>query len=327
MGQGAAARMRFSISLTFSFVLAHAVHAFADEPKSVCRLVGHTQPVSSIAFSWDSRRVATASYDGTARIWDAATGEERLTFAGHTRTGTSALHAVAFSPDGNRVASGGYGVMVWNANSAEEYFSLKDVGHVVRVAFSPDNKYLATGGHEGAMLWSSKNGEHERTLQRDRKGDNWYVAFSPDSKTLGMVGPVGLEIRGVRWGRRWWWGRGAWDVAFSPDGSRVATCGQQVTVWDIEAWDEHLRLPVRGVRSVLFTPNGRYIVTGNVDSVCVWDAESGRLLSSINERSAPPRPIALSPNGKLLAVGTANAVAIWNLDSLLKANGQLNADR
>jgi WD40 repeat protein/serine/threonine protein kinase len=76
-------------------------------------LLGHTAAVVCVAFSPDRRRLATASFDRTIKIWDTATGREVFTLLGHT----AGVISLAFSPDGNRLASGGIDntARVWDA--------------------------------------------------------------------------------------------------------------------------------------------------------------------------------------------------------------------
>src|SRR5262249_38055889 len=98
--------------------------------RGLCRrkalpLLGHTGGVSGVAFSGDGKRVASGSDDGTIKVWDAATGQDKLTLRGHTGGVTS----VAFSGDGKRIASGSHDgtVKVWDSATGQDRLTLK--GH------------------------------------------------------------------------------------------------------------------------------------------------------------------------------------------------------
>src|SRR6185437_12091955 len=112
-------------------------------------LTGHDREVMGVAFSPDGRLLATASSDGTARLWDPATGE-------HRRTLTGEVSGVAFSPDGRLLATASdQTARLWDPATGEHRRTL--TGHdgaVAGVAFSPDGRLLATASLVGtARLW------------------------------------------------------------------------------------------------------------------------------------------------------------------------------
>jgi basic membrane lipoprotein Med (substrate-binding protein (PBP1-ABC) superfamily)/DNA-binding beta-propeller fold protein YncE len=127
-------------------------------------LTGHAGPVGDVAFGpacWPKpggpgpacrMPLATASDDQTVILWDADTGEELLTLAGHRGPVTS----VAFSPDGTRIATAGTDgtLRVWDAATGQELFTLlRDAGGLSDVAFSADGTYVAAAGTRGAWIF------------------------------------------------------------------------------------------------------------------------------------------------------------------------------
>jgi WD40 repeat protein len=120
-----------------------------DVGQAVRTLRGHTDGVRSVAFSPDSRLLASGSWDNTVILWDV----ETRTLRGHT----APVWSVAFSPDGRLLASGSLDntIKLWDVETGQEVRTLS--GHndwVLSVAFSPDGRLLASASQDGTVrLW------------------------------------------------------------------------------------------------------------------------------------------------------------------------------
>jgi hypothetical protein len=122
-------------------------------------LSGHTNWVTSVAFSPDGRLLASGSDDKTIKLWDVATGSEVRTLTGHT---DQCQWSVAFSPDGRLLASGSLDktIKLWDVASGREVRTLS--GHTNWVTFSPDG----ASWHRTIKLWEVASGREVRTLSR-----------------------------------------------------------------------------------------------------------------------------------------------------------------
>jgi hypothetical protein len=153
-------------------------------------LQGHADKVWSVAFSPDGARLATASDDGTARVWDTASDKDLAVRTGHAGD----VYAVVLSSDGSRLATASLDgtARVWDAPTGKELAVLK--GHtsaVHAVAVSPDGTRLATASwDETARVWDAATGK-ELAVLRGQEGAFEVVAFSPDGSRLAAASVKG----------------------------------------------------------------------------------------------------------------------------------------
>jgi WD40 repeat protein len=260
--------------------------------------------------------------------------------------------SLAYSPGGEQIASGGEdGIRLWDRTGVPIH-ALPDVGGVVsRVAFRPDGRLLAVLMGEGRLLlWDPRTGQRvERCLlpvlaeggsgagEGCRDGDVFMGAFGPRGRLVAVGSYSGAvrvfaladqpgethRLRPVLECAEGCEGRHdqlVVDLAFHPEGTRLATAGRDGTVriWDLDR-GTLVGAPLtghrQGARSVAYSPGGEELAVGSGDGVVrLWRPESGRLLAESAPHPSFVRGLAFSQDGRTLASGSADGtLRLWRL--------------
>jgi WD40 repeat protein len=251
------------------------------------------------------------------------------------------VQAVAWSPDGSKIASGAEGpaLNVWATDTGELLTTISTQARVIAsLAWSPDSAQLANGGGGGAMdtieIWSAQTWERMRVLT-ELQGWAFSTAWSPDgSLIMGSDGGGHINFWDNDTGALLSTLTGTpytdyvWSLAWSPDGSRfISGTGpfdDTVKIWDSASGsiDYTLRGHAAIIYSVSWSSNDRQVASSSGDgTIKIWDPDTGALIQTLSDRGSPVLSVAFSPDGTQLATGSLDAmVRIWDA-----ATGSLQA--
>lgn len=258
-------------------------------PSDILR--GRTDSVYLVVWSPDGETVATCSSDGTATLWDAASGRVLHVLHAHcsetplvrTEPSEKSVHSLAWSLDGTTITtrSGTTNpaavvcVKLWNVVTGSPLPVMDGpMHHTQSKAWSPDGQIIATKGNDGTVrLW-------------------------------GATGRELIVLRGHTARIR--------SLAWKPDGTSLATGATDVRLWSIDTGMVQFVLSghTHWVCSLAFTPAGTTLATGSQDeTVRLWDTATGKLVHVLYGHTAAVNHVAWSPDGSVVATASDDHTA------------------
>ena len=245
----------------------------------VGRPLQHNHTVYYAEFSPDGQRIVTASRDGSARIWNARSGEPESAPLVHPAD----VRFAHFSPDGRRLLTiaDDFQGRLWEVGTGRTFGrAMAHQRAISNAQFSPDGRLIATASIDGsARIWDAATGE----------------LLLPE---MAHQGPVRC-------------------AAFSPDGALLATVSDDKTaqLWNVRTGQRALK-PLQhsaGVTRAEFSPDGKWLVTAAWLSACVWDVKSGELISRPLVHPSIVYQVHFHPDGTRIATTTLGGLTrIWN---------------
>jgi WD40 repeat protein len=287
--------------------------------------LSHRDEISSAAFSPDGRTIATAG--GDILLWDLKKGKQlrRLTEP------TAYFRQVAFLPDGKTLIAADCGadaVFCWDVATGRRLLHIggRPSGELSMIQnrggslpMSPDGKVVATTVG-GLHLWDTTTGKQVRELEpRRHRLVGFTAALSPDGKAIALGSSGRLRVwdltadkppRVLSENRD-----GFLCLAFSPDGTVLASGGRGIRLWNLRTGEPVRKEfgPREPVESLVFTADGKGLVSAGVDGVSLWDAESGKEARCFIKPGRSFVSLSLSPDGKVLAATGWARLRLWEV--------------
>jgi WD40 repeat protein len=292
-----------------------------DPAASLPVLRGHTSYVYPVAYSRDGHWIASGAWDGTVRLWDAATGEPCATLP-HP----GVVQGLAFGPDGRWLATGTVAddrVRIWDMATARVRKEFRVPSGTIRsLTISPDGKRVAVTAYD-------RKGQHHIDVCDVVSGValysavGWAKAYSPDGRWLAVVAADQKEIVLLHAHSHEPVNRFSGhqniviSASFSPDSQRLASCSvdQTVRLWEVDTRAcRVLGGHTDEVFAAAFHPDGTRLATAGRDrAIWLWELRRCEEVARLAGHTSYVWSLAFSPDGASLASGSGDGtVRLWD---------------
>lgn len=301
-----------------------------QQTAEVNRFEGHSQRINQVTVSQDGQQIASASDDGSVRLWR-PDGTLLKTLA----TGGDRITGIAFSPDGQRLVSAGRdGVQVWDISQGKAIATLSSDASL-RVAWSPTGGLVATAGADGTVhIFDANTNQPLRTVRGSAARVN-AVRFSANGRWLATAGDDSLI-------RVWQAADGKLlrtfpghsdrinDVTFTPDDQFLVSASDDRTLrlWNLATGTAQTFTPLAEGReshgdrvlSVSISPKGKRVASSSADgTIHLWSLE-GALLETIGNQGAAVLTTAFQDDQTLVSAGVDKVVHLWQFPGQFPAS-------
>ena len=320
-------------------------------PDNVSRIIGnlrlrHSREINAVAFSPDGQRLATASSDGTVKIWDLGNGHEILSYAGHT----DKVRCLAWSVDGTFIASAGMekNIKIWDVKTGKDKQLIQANGEFVSsIALSKDGKHVFTGqlnvpGNppNGLFVHETATGKMVRDL-RDFQNRVGTICLNTEGN-LVAVGDDNGNVRLFQYpsfvdniNQQAYWTQqdpngATYHLTFSPDDKtlvRVSPLGIKFYSTPLPGAPFAVAAPrvavnTNGMRTAVYSKDGKSLFTGNFDGhISIWDPDNGQKIGEFkNAHTSPINHLVFTPEGNRLASCSGDfTIRLWDFDVVLQS--------